>query len=205
MAAIRRYRAAIGFPADDAVGKPVDPQPDAPSRQGIPDPISPLSQTDGPRDQGRPDFSRWAHHDSACAKWGPVWEWPRHLHRDIACTCGLDAARAVADLVSPEPVPEQARPEQESDAIIVCELVVGMLSDEAVDAALEDLGYPMTLNGLRRVLQCRAEREAGRRALQVWTNQPRAASVESLVGARASDDHQPDHPAITTKDKEPHS
>lgn len=28
-------------------------------------------------------------HKSECAKWGPVWEWPRHLHADVACTCGL--------------------------------------------------------------------------------------------------------------------
>lgn len=30
-------------------------------------------------------------HKGDCAKWGEVWEYPRHLHPEIECSCGLAA------------------------------------------------------------------------------------------------------------------
>lgn len=42
------------------------------------------------------DFERalldYVKHRRDCAKWGPIWAYPRRLHHDIGCTCGLSAA-----------------------------------------------------------------------------------------------------------------
>ncbi len=36
-------------------------------------------------------------HQAFCKKWGESWEWPRHLHPEIDCTCGLDILLSVRE------------------------------------------------------------------------------------------------------------
>ena len=49
---------------------------------------------------GAQALERFVQHRGDCAKWGPSFEYPRHLHSTIACTCGLIAA--LAPLEPPE-------------------------------------------------------------------------------------------------------
>lgn len=64
-------------------------------------------------------LDRWrayVQHKPTCAKWGEVWEYPRHLHPEIDCSCGLAELLAAPSLAGEDGATQEKEQEKEEDA-----------------------------------------------------------------------------------------